>query len=96
MLLHMMEGGVPPPDGRAMKYAEALLEREIAILEAELAAWEPPQWKVDPLKKAYVDGQALEAVIGVFDKEIEKAYAARQQALADHLYGQRKLQHLYL
>jgi len=79
-----------------MKYAEALLEREIAILEAELAAWEPPEWKIDPLKKAYVDGQALEAVIGVFDQEIDKAYAARQQALADHLYGQRKLQHLYL
>lgn len=78
------------------KYAEAILEFQIAALEAEIAALKPRGWEIPPLALSYLEGQSLEAVIDVWDGEYAKLHAARHRALADHHYGERKLQHLYL
>lgn len=78
-----------------MQHAEAILEFQIAVLEAEIAALKPQGWAVAPLGQAYLEGQALEAVIDVWDAELDALHAARAKALADHAYGLRKIQHLY-
>ena len=77
------------------KYIEAALEYEIAVLEAESSAWQP-SWSVAPLLKSYVAAAANAAILSVWDSEIDRGRLAYQKALADHAYGQDKVQHLYL
>ena len=76
------------------KYA-GYLEWQIAALDAEMKAYQP-DWATPSLAEAYSDALALDAVIGVFDDQIDGLHAAHQKALADHQYGQQKIQHLYL
>ena len=76
-------------------YIEAALVYEIAVLEAEISAWQP-SWSVAPLLKSYVDAAANAAILSVWDSEIDRGRLAYQKALADHAYGQDKVQHLYL
>lgn len=78
------------------KYIEAALEYEIAVLEAEIGAWQPSGWPVAPLLKSYADAAAQAAILSVWDGEIDRGRHAYQKALADHAYGQDKVQHLYL
>lgn len=78
------------------KYIEAMLEWEIAALDAELAALRPYGWPVDSLAKSYAEGEAHAALLGVWEGEIYKGRVAYAKALADHSYGQKKLDHLYI
>lgn len=80
----------------ARKYVEAFLEYQIAVLGAELAAWQSRGWATDSLEKSFADAAAHAALAEVWDGEAEKLRLAHQKALADHAYGQRKIQHLYL
>lgn len=77
------------------RHIEAFLEYQIAAIDAAMAALQP-KWEVAPLAQSYADGQALEAVIDVWDGELLALHAAREQALADHAYGERKLQQYYI
>lgn len=78
------------------KYLEAFLEYHIAALEAQLVALRPFGWPVEPLGKSYSEAAVHAALLGVWDGEIDRGRAAYAKALADHAYGQRKLDHLYV
>ncbi len=77
-----------------MKY-EDYLEFQIAALDAEMKAYQP-DWGTPSLAEAYSDALALDAVIGVFDGQIDGIYAAQQKAQADAAYAAQKLDHLYI
>lgn len=78
------------------RYIEAVLEWQIAAIDAELAALQPRGWPVPPLGKSFLDGAVSEALGGLWESEIDRGRAAYAKALDDHAYGQKKLDHFYI
>lgn len=78
------------------KYAEMLLEYEIAALEAERIALAPKGWDVPGLAQSYAEAFGHAALIGVWEGEKLRFYEGYEKALEDHAYGVKKLDHLYI
>jgi hypothetical protein len=73
---------------------EQALERYIALLDAEIAAYSP-SWVVPALQQSYAEASAQAAVCSVWDQAIINQLIAQQQARAFKAYGDDKIQHLY-
>lgn len=78
------------------KHLEQALEWEIAVLEAEREALAPKGWEVPSLAQSFAEASAHAALIGVWEGEELKLYAAYEKALEDHAFGVKKLDHLYI
>ena len=73
---------------------EQALERYIALLDAEIAAYSP-NWEVPALQQSYAEASAQAAVCSVWDHAIVDHLIAQQQARFARAYGDDKIQHLY-
>jgi hypothetical protein len=78
------------------KYAEAVLEGQIAELDEMIGLLDPFAGDPSELGRLYSECAALDAVADVWDAAAEDLYAARIRAQEDHEYGLKKLDHLYV